>query len=286
MSAAPYACRGCVTALLATLVIVWPAVGSASVPETSAAAQSGTALQPDVALKLSQAAIGRTVGEYVLLNTDGRPVSLTSYRGKPLLVNFIYTGCFQVCPTTTRTLKRAVEAAQRALGPDSFHVASVGFNLPFDSPDAMRVFALQQGAVVHGWDFLSPDPATLQALIRDLGFSFTPSPRGFDHVLQISVLDGEGRVYRQIYGDEFTLPQLVEPLKELITGAPRSADSVSGFLGRVRLLCTVYDPASGTYRFRYSLLFELAGGLLGLSATAWFFLRELRRSRGAAANTS
>jgi len=255
---------------------------SAGVPDASA--QSASALQSDAALKLSQAAIGRTVGEYTLLGTDGRPVSLSSYRGKPLLVNFIYTGCFQVCPTTTRRLRRAVEAAQRALGPESFHVASIGFNLPFDSPDALRAFARQQGVLTPGWDFLSPDPATLKALADDLGFSYTPSPRGFDHILQITVLDAQGRVYRHIYGDDFALPQLVEPLKQLITGAPQYG--VGGFLDRVRLLCTAYDPASGTYRFRSSVLFELAGGLIGLSATAWFFLRELKRTRAAAAKAT
>jgi len=253
-------------------------------PLQTAASPAGPALDPDVALTLSQAAIGRSVGDYTLLTTAGRPVRLSSYRGKPLLVNFIYSGCFQVCPVTTRTLKRTVEAAQRTLGPGTFHVVSVGFNLPFDSPEALRAFARQQGADMPDWDFLSPDPRTLEALARDLGFSFAPSPRGFDHLLQITVVDPEGRVYRQVYGDDFPLPQIVGPLKDLVTGAPREAQTVSGFLDRVRILCTVYDPASGTYRFRYSLLFELAGGLFGLGATAWFFLHELRRSRAAKAS--
>ena len=292
MSTALRAVHGWCVALLAALPLSAGAANTQtpdadrSIPVNApeASAQTASALRPDAALKLSQSAIGRTVGEYTLLDANGRRVSLSSYRGKPLLIQFIYTGCFQVCPATTRRLKRAVEAAQRALGPESFHVASVGFNLPFDSPEALRAFARQQGVLTPGWDFLSPDPETLEALADDLGFSYTPSPRGFDHILQVSVLDAQGRVYRQIYGDDFALPQLVEPLKQLITGAPQ--DGVGGFLGRVRLLCTVYDPASGTYRFRSSILFELAGGLIGLSATAWFFLRELKRTRAAAAKAT
>ncbi|HTS52458.1 MAG TPA: SCO family protein [Burkholderiales bacterium] len=243
-------------------------------------------LNAELAFKTSQTAVGTAIGDYTLLNADGKPVRLSSFRGKPLLINFIYTGCFQVCPTTTRTLKRAVEAAQRTLGPEAFHVTSVGFNLPFDSPEAMHAFAREQGVMVPGWEFLSPDPATLERLTRDVGFSFTPSPRGFDHLIQVTVVDAQGRVYRQIYGEDFALPQLIQPLKELITGAPRQQETLSGFLDRVRILCTVYDPASGTYRFKYSVLFELAGGLIGLSLTAWFFLRELRRSRAAASKAA
>ena len=72
------------------------------------------ALNAETALKMSQAAIGATIGDYTLLSIDGKPVKLSSFRGKPLVINFIYTGCFQVCPTTTRTLKRAVEAEEVA----------------------------------------------------------------------------------------------------------------------------------------------------------------------------
>ena len=252
-----------------------------SAPEPASASR----LNQDRALQLSQAAIGSAVGDYSLVNSAGSVVKLSNYRGKPLLVNFIYTGCFQVCPSTTRTLKRAVESAQRALGPQAFHAISVGFNLPFDTPDALRAFAREQGASLPGWDFLSPDAPTLAALTRELGFSYAPSPRGFDHILQITILDADGRVYRQVYGDDFSVRQVVGPLKDLITGTPRKDETLTGFLERVRLLCTVYDPASGTYRLKTSLLFELAGGVLGLAAMAWFFVRELRHSRAAASKT-
>ncbi|HXX10284.1 MAG TPA: SCO family protein [Burkholderiales bacterium] len=267
--------------LAALLVAQGPfAFGADAAPPNAAASRPST-LNETLALKTSQAAIGTAISDYTLLNVDGKPVQLSSFRGKPLLLNFIYTGCFQICPTTTRTLKRAVEGAQEIFGPGSFHTISVGFNLPFDSPEAMRAFARQQGAVVPGWEFLSPDPRTLQALAHDVGFSFAPSPRGFDHLIQVTVVDAKGTVYRQIYGEDFAPPQLIQPLKELIAGTPARQETLSGFLDRVRILCTVYDPASGTYRFKYSLLFEVAGGLIGLSLTAWFFLRELRRSRTA-----
>jgi protein SCO1/2 len=262
-------------------LLSWSFAFGADATSPLAIASTPSALNADAALRTSQAAIGTAVGDYTLLNVDGKPVKLSSFRGKPLLLNFIYTGCFQICPTTTRTLKRAVEAAQRTLGAESFRVVSVGFNQPFDSPEAMRAFARQQGAVMTGWDFLSADRRTLEALTHDVGFSFAPSPRGFDHLIQVTVVDAKGIVYRQIYGEDFALPQLMQPLKELITEAPRERETLSGLLDRVRILCTVYDPASGTYRFKYSLLFELAGGLIGLTLTAWFFLRELRRTRAA-----
>jgi protein SCO1/2 len=194
-------------------------------------------------------------------------------------VSFIYTGCFSVCPTTTATLKGAVEAAMRALGPASFNVASIGFNLPFDTPAALHTFADRQGVYFPNWRFLSPDADTLAGLSHDLGFSYAKSAGGFDHITQVTILDQQGRLYRQVYGDSFPLPALVVPLRELLTGAPPAQESLAGFIERVRLLCTVYDPVTGRYRYKYSILFEIAGGLLGLSAMLVFLLRELRKTQ-------
>ena len=74
------------------------------------------ALDQTTALRDSQAAVGRSIGDYTLQDREGRPVRLSSYRGKPLLVSFIYTGCFQVCPATTQALQKVVSVAQNALG--------------------------------------------------------------------------------------------------------------------------------------------------------------------------
>jgi protein SCO1/2 len=262
----------------------WPQVSSlraaqVSVADRTKASQAAPALMQDQALRLSQGSIGQVVGDYTLQDSEGRPVRLSSLRGKPLLISFIYTGCFSVCPTTTRTLKRAVESAMRALGPDSFNVASIGFNVPFDTPAALRTFAGQHGVYFPNWLFLSPDAQTLEGLARDLGFSYARSAGGFDHITQVTILDQQGRVYRQVYGDSFPLPQLVVPLRELLTGTPPADESLAGFIERVRLLCTVYDPTTGRYRYKYSILFEIFGGLMGLSAMLIFLLVELRKTR-------
>ncbi len=278
-------------ALIAAFVAGWlmPAMGwpqASTLPgaklsgaESTKALQTVPALAQEQALRLSQGAIGQVVGDYTLTDTDGRPVRLSSLRGKPLLISFIYTGCFSVCPTTTRTLKRAVESAMRAVGPESFNVASIGFNVPFDTPAALRNFAGQQGVYFPNWLFLSPDAQTLEGLARDLGFSYARSAGGFDHITQVTILDRQGRVYRQVYGDSFPLPQLVGPLRELLTGTPPAEESLAGFIERVRLLCTVYDPTTGRYGYKYSILFEIFGGLMGLSAMLIFLLVELRKTR-------
>jgi protein SCO1/2 len=236
-------------------------------------------LDPSRALAVSQAAVGGQLGDYTLVNGDGAPVRLAEYRGKPLIVSFIYTGCTQVCPTTTKFLARAVEEAQRALGSDAFHVVTVGFNLPFDSPVAMREFQRKQGIDLANWQFLAADAPTVEGLVRDTGFVRVPTASGFDHLTQATIVDPRGFVFQQVYGESFELPMLVAPLKELVTGAPAPAQNLAGILERVRILCTVYDPRAGKYRLNYGLVIEILVGLSVLGATVFYLGNEWRRQR-------
>lgn len=238
---------------------------------------AGKPLEPQAALKVSQRAVGTTLGDHAFVDRDGKIVRFAAYRGKPVVVQFIYTGCFQVCPTTTKFLGRAVAEAQQALGPDAFRVVTVGFNLPFDTPEAMREFQRKQGIDLANWDFVAGNAATVEGLARDTGFVWQQSASGFDHLTQATIVDGSGRVVRQVYGESFELPMLVGPLSELVTGAPASAQDLAGLLEKVRILCTVYDPLAGRYRLNYGLFIEIFAGLTVLGATAIYLIAGLRR---------
>lgn len=232
----------------------------------------------DSAIAVSQAAIGRELGDYLLYDRQGKPVNLADFRGKPLLISMIFTSCHHVCPAITRHLATAVDAAREALGDDSFQVLTIGFDTAVDSPDAMRVFARKQGIDDPHWVFLSGSAEVLEQLVNNIGFVYFPSPRGFDHINQVTVVDREGVVYRQVYGAAFDLPWLVEPLKELVYNRPQpGAPMGSGLLNRIKLFCTVYDPNTGRYKFDYSLFVGIAvGAVIVLSILAWLLLEHSR----------
>jgi len=240
------------------------------------------ALDEKAALSAAEAAIGRQVPDTPLLDRNGGPVRLSDYRGKPLLVSFIYTGCFQVCPTQTRALYEAVKGLDRMLGERQFNVVSIGFNQPFDSPEAMRSFARQHRIEHRNWEFLSPPPASVETLTRAFGFSFVATPAGFDHVLGVTVVDAAGRIHAQVYGDRLRADQLGAPLRELLLNTPLVSNStLAAVVERVRILCTVYDPETGEYRYDWKLIFEIIGGALFFLSVALYFLFEWRDQRRA-----
>ncbi len=241
-------------------------------------ATPGAAPDERAALALSQSVIDREISDFTFRATDGREVRLSSLRGQPLVVSFIYTGCFQACPTTTRFLAQAVEKAQKALGAGRFRIASIGFNQPFDGPEAMAAFARQAGIDDPQWLFLSTDPHAVDRLTRELGFTYYETPKGFDHIAQVTIVDAEGVIYRQVYGESFELPMLVGPLKELLSGQAVRQGGIDGLWLKVKLFCTVYDPNTGAYRLNYSLFFEIFAGVTFLGGVAWFVYRESKRT--------
>jgi protein SCO1 len=232
----------------------------------------------DKALEFSQAAINRTIGSYQFINQDKKAIDITQYRGKPLIVSLIYTSCHHICPTLTNHLAEVVDIAREALGEESFSVITVGFDTAVDSPERLRSFARERNISLSSWDFLSTDEETIKDFSDDLGFIFFKSAKGFDHLSQITLLDEEGKVYRQIYGVNYEPPRLVEPLKELLFGKRTESNMVDGWINNIRLFCTIYDPLSGRYEFDYSIFIGIILGIIILGAIALFIVREWRKN--------
>ena len=256
-----------------------------SVSSFASSSSADMGLDRELALKASQAVIGTKIGDHTLLDREGKPVRLSSYRGKPLLVSFIYTGCFQVCPSTTRSLQETVQGLQKTFGTNKFNVVSIGFNQPDDSPIALKTFAAQYQINQPNWEFLSPSMSTVEAIARDFGFVYAATPAGFDHVLQVSLLDGDGRIVRQVYGEGIPPAELGEPLKMLLSGEPfEPAMMLDGVMDRIRILCTVYDPKTGDYVVDYTLPIQIAGGVTFFILMLIFMINEWRSNRTSARN--
>lgn len=265
--------------LLAVVLAVVLAILLAALPALSAAGDAG--LDRDAALAASQRVIGKRIDDFTLLDRNARTRSLAVLADKPLLVSVVYTACVHSCSVTTRHLEIAVKRARAVLGRDAFAVATIGFDVPVDSPETMREYARRYSVDEPEWYFLSTDrPRTMKALLDQLGFSYAPSSAGYDHVVQATLIDEQLRIHRQVYGETFDLPQLIEPLKDLVWDRPASEQGfLERLLNRVRLFCTVYDAGGDRYVFDYSLFVGIAIGALVIGLMLYWLLREAARSR-------
>lgn len=258
------------TALLA----LWMA---ASLAASTAADTSVGRLDPQRVIKRSEAAIGRSMGAYSLTATTGQTISLAALRDKPLVVSLVYSACSSVCPVTTQHLISAVEQANQLFGPDRFNVLTIGFDARNDTPVRMAHFASTQGITAPNWRVASADTATISAVLRDLGFSYASVAGGFDHITQTTILDRGGKVYRHVYGDEFPIRMFMEPLRDVVHGNSTPL-TISGFVDRIKYICTTYDPGARRYKTDYGLVFGSGMGALSLLIFGLVILREWRKT--------
>jgi protein SCO1/2 len=244
---------------------------------SAAAAPASSVIDPKAAIADSQRVVGRTVGDYRFVDTTGAPLALRDYRGKPLVISLVYSACSSICPPTTQHLIDAVNEAGRVFGPDRFAVLTIGFDARNDTVARMAQFATMQGIRSPNWRVASGDAGSIEALLKDLGFSYRAVAGGFDHPAQTTILDSEGKIYRHVYGDDFPFTMFMEPMKDVVYGT-RTPFSLDGIIDRIRFICTAYDPGSRRYRFDYGLVFGGAIAGFSLLAMGGLIFREWMRS--------
>lgn len=267
--------------LTRTISILWVAALGSQAHAQTVPAQ--IALDAEQVYEISQDAIGGQVGDYILRDQNGDPLALTELRGRPLVVSLIYTSCASICPVMTDHLADAVTEARKVLGPNSFAVLTFGFDASGDKPARLRAFSNLHGLDGLGeWYVASAEAETTEAFLADLGFSWREAAGSFDHPSQTTILDAEGKVYRQLYGEEFPLPVFMVPLKELVLGRTTNSVAPADLWNRLTFLCTVYNPLTRAYRFDYGIFFGIFFGALSLIATGAVIFRlwlERRRAR-------
>jgi len=122
-----------------------------------------------------------------LRNWDGRPVDLRRYRGKAVLVLFIYDHCPDTCPLMVGHL----HAAQAQLGSQAnkMQIVAVSVDPRGDTPKTVRAF-LQEHQMLGRMDYLVGSRAQLQPVWKRWGILANSDPKNPDAVEHSALIYG------------------------------------------------------------------------------------------------
>ncbi|MEM7408818.1 MAG: SCO family protein [Myxococcota bacterium] len=126
----------------------------------------------------------------------GFAFSWDDYAGSPVLVEFIFTTCPDVCQKMSSDLGELVRTEQ-ARGSD-LRFVSVSFDPANDTVAQLARVARHFGADGARWRFARiDDAAELETTLATFGIVAVPSPsRGFEHNAAIHGIDRKGRLAR------------------------------------------------------------------------------------------
>ena len=189
-------------------------------------AQAKPDYRPTVAYHVP--APGDAVPDFKLRNQDGRTIHLNQFRGKDLLITFIYTRCPlpNFCPLVTRNF--AVIDKQLAADPGLYrrtHLLSVSFDPDHDTPERLRAYGEgyigsgAQTAFAH-WDFAVPQKGVLVEMAKFFDVGITSEADGtITHTLSTTLIGPGGKVVRFYPGNEWTPDQVMADVKRVAAGA-------------------------------------------------------------------
>ena len=171
---------------------------------------------------------GDVVPDFKLRNQDGRSIHLGQFRGKQLLITFIYTRCPlpNFCPLVTHNF--AVIDKQLAAIPALYgktHLLCVSFDPSHDTPERLRAYGSSymgsdaKSAFAH-WDFAVPQAPELTEMAKffDLGIT-NEADSTITHTLSTTLIGRDGKVVRFYPGNEWTTDQVMADVKQAATGA-------------------------------------------------------------------
>ena len=168
---------------------------------------------------------GDAVPDFALRNQDGRSIHLAQFKGKALLVTFIYTRCPlpEFCPRVTRNFAQVEQqlASTPALLART-HLLSVSFDPEHDTPARLRAYAATYigsdapAAFAH-WDFAVPTQQVLPAMAKFFNLGFTnEQDSSITHTLSTTLIGPDGKVVRFYPGNEWTSAQLTADLRQTL----------------------------------------------------------------------
>ena len=199
-------------------------------PYLSAITRTGSAPLPEDARTTIPAAAGvhvlqagDTVPDTALVDQDGAPVTLASFRGSALAVSFIYTRCplAQFCPLIDRRFGEVqkLAAADPALAGKT-RLLSISFDPKFDRADVLRAHAKTVGANPAVWRFATADEAVVDRLAAEFGINVIREKDGtITHNLRTAVIDPSGHVVSIVDNNAWTAGELVAALKNAVAAA-------------------------------------------------------------------
>jgi len=209
----------------------------------------------------------------------GAAVGINRYFGrKPVILNFVYYKCRDLCPLLLDGMVRTMRALAFEIG-NQFDVLTVSFDPRDDTPSAAAkkqdfVQRYARSGAKSGWHFLTGDEANIERLSRAVGFRhhYDPQTGEFAHATGIVLLTPDGRTARYFYGIEFSPRDLRLGLIEAATG------KIGSPIDQLLLFCYHYDPITGKYGLLVTNVIKLAGGVTVL-ALGGFIFAMLRRER-------
>jgi protein SCO1/2 len=159
-----------------------------------------------------QPRVGETAPDFKLIDQRGRPVTLGSFRGKVIALNFLYTRCPmpEVCPR----LAASFASLQRKF--PELILLSITIDPQWDTPEVLADYAKLWRAREDSWRFLTGSPDAVKRAATDWGLIYWPEEGAIVHTSRTAIIGRDGRLLAMVEGSSYRTDQLVNLVRHYL----------------------------------------------------------------------
>jgi protein SCO1/2 len=164
--------------------------------------------------------VGEPVPDFRLADQLGRVVRLTDFRGRVVVLNFIYTRCPlpDVCPRLSANFARLQRRFHDRMARDLMLV-SISLDPQYDSTEVLARYGKIWGANPEGWRFLTGDTAEVRRVAERFGMVYWAEEGMLAHTSDTGIVSRDGRLAAIVEGSGYAVSQLGDLIaQEMETG--------------------------------------------------------------------
>lgn len=171
---------------------------------------------------------GDEVPDFALVNQDARRINLRQYRGRIVVVTFIYTRCPlpDYCPLMTENFAEIEKSIKS--DPELYsktHLLSISVDPDYDKPKVLRDYAAAHGADTAHWDFASGTKDEVKTIATYFGMQYWREGDQVVHSLRTAVMGADGKLVKLYRGSEWKPEEIAAELRSLVSPGDQRAGS-------------------------------------------------------------
>ncbi len=191
---------------------IWPAD-----PASAAAVESAAKKLTQETVALGRAAyreIGERVPDFTLFDQEGRVVEGRRFRGKQVMINFIFTRCpvAKMCPAAVARFQQTQKLA-REQGVADLELISFSLDPEYDTPGVLKQYVIQRGIDTSNYSFLTGPQMAIKSLLQQFGILTEMQGDLLNHTAATLLLDPSGRIIHRADGSEWDVNEFVGKMK-------------------------------------------------------------------------
>lgn len=164
---------------------------------------------------------GELVPDFKLINQDGQSFHLRDFRGKAVLLTFIYTRCPlpNFCPLMTKNFSDLEQRLSKEF-PEKYQLLSISMDPDFDQPNVLKDYAARCDANSNDWTFATGDADSIRFVAGLLGLYYKSENGLISHDLRTALIDPQGKLVHVWKSNVWTPYEVQRRIRETLTGSP------------------------------------------------------------------